>query len=374
MGSLPQTPKLFQPIKVGRMNLQHRVVMAPLTRFRADSNHVHTDLAVEYYRQRASTPGTLLITEATFITPRAGGYTHVPGIYSKEQIAAWKRITEAVHAKGSYIFMQLWALGRAADGSVLRQEGNYDVVSASNIPIDQGNHATPRPLTLEEIQSYVQDYRQAGSNAIEAGFDGVEIHNANGYLLDQFLQDVSNDRTDQYGGSIENRARFPLQVANALAETIGADRVAVRLSPWSKFQTMGMKDPEPQFTYFISQLPRDLAYVHAVESRILGNNEDPTSEYHSLDALQDAWGQDKVFMRAGGFKPKTAVSVSEQPRNVNGLIAIGRYFISNPDLPRRIKLGVELEPYNRDLFYNKTEARGYVDYTDSTPIESAAKF
>lgn len=187
---------LFDPIKVGESPLSHRIVMAPLTRFRANAEHVHGDLAVEYYSQRASTQGTLLITEATFISPRASGYTNVPGIYTAAQIAAWKRVTDAVHARDCFIYCQLWALGRAADKGVLRAEapaGKDWFASASAIAMAGGD--VPRELSEEEIWGIVGDYKQAAKNAIDAGFDGVEIHAANGYLIDQFTQDVSNKRT-----------------------------------------------------------------------------------------------------------------------------------------------------------------------------------
>ncbi|CAE7207923.1 unnamed protein product, partial [Rhizoctonia solani] len=207
--------KLFTPLQLGDLVLSHRVVMAPLTRFRADDNHVHTDLAVEYYAQRAEVPGTLLITEATFISPEAGGFDHIPGVWSDEQIAAWKKVTDAVHERRSYIYLQLWALGRAADPKVLAREG-LPYVSSSPTPMEEGG-PVPRELSKDEIKNYVDTYVKAAKNAVfKAGFDGVEIHSANGYLLDQFLQDVCNKRTDEYGGSIENRARFTLEVADAV--------------------------------------------------------------------------------------------------------------------------------------------------------------
>jgi NADPH2 dehydrogenase len=193
--------KLFQSLRIGNIELSNRIVLAPLTRFRADSAHVPLEFVAEYYAQRASYPGTLLVTEGTFISPQAGGYTHVPGIYNEAQIEAWKKVTAAVHAKKSFIYLQLWALGRAADSIVLKQELGEEgkVVSASNIPF--GGGATPEPLTEEEIWEFIGNYKQAAKNAIEAGFDGVEIHGANGYLIDQFVQDVSNKRTDAWGGS-----------------------------------------------------------------------------------------------------------------------------------------------------------------------------
>jgi NADPH2 dehydrogenase len=250
------TPKLFQPIQVGDLQLEHRVVLAPLTRVRADKKHVHQlPIAQEYYTQRASVPGTLLITEATFIAAQAGGINNVPGIWSDEQVTAWKKvsfshhspnnllictqITESVHAKGSFIYLQLWALGRAASPKQLEEEGSFPYVSSSDIPLSNRpkEDPSPRPLTLSEIKEFVELYATAASNAVHrAGFDGVEIHGANGYLIDQFLQTTSNRRTDDYGGSVENRARFALEVTEAVVKRIGAKKTGIRFSPWGSFQ------------------------------------------------------------------------------------------------------------------------------------------
>jgi NADPH2 dehydrogenase len=241
-------------MRIGAMDLQHRVVMAPLTRFRADKDHVLGELGKTYYSQRSSIPGTLIITEATFIAPQAGGYAHVPGVWSDAQIAGWKavsrtthgtfhkllifkKIADVVHANGSFIFLQLWALGRTADPGVLSQEGGFDVVGPSPIPrSSRANQVIPRALTFSEIKDYVQLYAKAASNGIEAGFDGIEIHAVNGCLLDQFLQSVSNQREDDYGGSVENRLRFPLEVIDAVVRAVGAERTSVRLGPWSNHQ------------------------------------------------------------------------------------------------------------------------------------------
>ncbi|CAE6339894.1 unnamed protein product, partial [Rhizoctonia solani] len=269
--------KLFAPLQVGDVTLAHRVVMAPLTRFRADDNHVHTDLALQYYSQRAEAPGTLLITEATFISPEAGGYDHVPGIWSDEQIAAWKkaRCRHFIFFPTMDWILQLWALGRAADPKVLAREG-LPFVSSSATPMEDGA-PVPRELSKDEIKRYVDTYVQAAKNAVlKAGFDGVEIHSANGYLLDQFLQDVCNKRTDEYGGSIENRARFTLEVADAVTAAVGAKRTGIRFSPWGKFQGMRMEDPVPTFSYVAKELAKrhtDLAYVHFVEPVVAGDSD-----------------------------------------------------------------------------------------------------
>ncbi|KZF21993.1 NADH:flavin oxidoreductase/NADH oxidase [Xylona heveae TC161] len=362
---------LFSPLKVGRMNLKQRVVLAPLTRFRADENHTHTDLAVKYYDQRSSTPGTLLITEATFIAARAGLYKQAPGIWSKEQIAAWRKVTDKVHANGSYIYVQLWALGRVADPQLLKDTTGADVVSASDIPVAEGA-TKPRPLTVEEIKEFISAYEAAARNALEAGFDGVELHAANGYLPDQFLQDLSNNRTDAYGGSIENRARFILEVIEKLVSVVGQDRVGIRLSPWSIYQNMGMKDPVPQFSYVVEQLAQKhphLAYIHAVESRVDGSDDTAKLRAHAqLDFIRKIWGDDKVLMRAGGYDRDSALKITEAEPNT--LVAVGRYFTSNPDLPRRWKQNVALEPYNRAVFYAQGQAEGYADYKMVTEVEA----
>ncbi|KEF51512.1 NADPH2 dehydrogenase [Exophiala aquamarina CBS 119918] len=350
---------LFKPLQAGDLELQHRVVLAPLTRFRADKDHVPLPMVKEYYAQRASSPGTLLITEATFISPRAGGYPNVPGIYNAEQIKAWKEVTDAVHAKGSFIFCQLWALGRTANPAVLAADG-YKLVSASNLPLPEG--AIPEPLDEEGIQNYIQDYTNAAKNAIEAGFDGVEIHGANGYLLDQFLQDKSNDRTDRWGGSIENRSRFGLEVAKAVSSVIGAGKTGYRVSPWSSFQEMGMDDPVPQFTYHIKKLAElNLAYIHIVESRVSGNV-DIEVVGKQVDPFLNAWSGAGAIILAGGFTAESAQETVEKYSSRNVAIAFGRHFISNPDLPARISKNLPFTKYNRDTFYVPESSVGYTDY------------
>lgn len=355
-------PSLFDPIKVGRQELSNRIVLAPLTRNRANAKHVHGDLAVEYYAQRASVPGTLLITEATFISARAGGYGNVPGIYNADQIAAWKRVTDAVHAKGSFVFCQLWALGRTADTKVLEREvGPGRFVSSSSVPLKEGTEP-PRELTEDEIWSYIGDYAQGAKNAIAAGFDGVEIHGANGYLIDQFTQDTVNQRTDSWGGSIVNRSRFGIEVAKAVVAAVGSDRTGIRISPFSEFQGMKMADPVPQFSHLVQHLKDlQLAYLHVVESRISGNADvEPT---YKVDFALEIWGKTQPVLLAGGFKPDSARStVEEKYPEYRVLVVFGRHFIANPDLVFRIQKGLELTPYNRKTFYIPESAEGYVDY------------
>lgn len=335
--------------------------MAPLTRFRADGgSHAPTQPMVsEYYAQRACVPGTLLVSEATFISPQAGGYAGAPGIWSDAQIESWHKVTDAVHANKSYIYLQLWALGRAAPLDALTNElgPGAKVVSASDIAI-QGGGSKPTPLTEQEIHEYVAWYAQAARNAITAGFDGVEIHGANGYLVDQFLQDVSNTRTDAWGGSIDNRSRFAIEVTKAVVEAVGADRTAIRLSPFSSFQDMKMTDPKPQFAHVVEELNKlNLAYLHLVEARVSGNA-DIIDATERLDFLVDIW--DGPLLLAGGFKPESAVkTVDEEYPNKNVVIVFGRYFISNPDLVFRIQRGIELTGYDRSKFYIPGSPEGY---------------
>ncbi|KAF5353689.1 hypothetical protein D9758_008666 [Tetrapyrgos nigripes] len=368
--------KLFHPIKLGDVPLQHRIALAPLTRFRADEKHVPLPIVKEMYAQRASTPGTLLITEATFIDARAGGYPHAPGIWSDEQIAAWKEVTSTVHGKGSYIYLQLWALGRAANASALTAENpSYDVVSASDIPLsDHKDTPRPRPLSIPEINEYVELYAKAAFNAVhKAGFDGVEIHGANGYLLDQFMQDVSNHRIDDYGESVENRARFTLEVVDAVAKAVGPRKTAIRLSPWNTIQGMGMDVPrtKAQFTYVVSKIKEahpTLSYIHVVEPRSKGFDvldHDPEGE--SNDFIRDIWTSPEEdedgrrLISAGGYSRKLAIENADKRGDI---IAFGRAFIANPDLPFRLEHDISLNKYDRSTFYiqNSLDPKGYTDY------------
>ncbi|KAI9572308.1 hypothetical protein HD554DRAFT_1669777 [Boletus coccyginus] len=353
------THALFKPIKVGRLTLQHRVVLAPLTRFRAYASHVPGPQQASYYSQRGSAPGTLLITEATFISHDAGGEEYAPGIYTDEQIKGWKKVTDAVHAKGSYIFLQLWALGRAAEIDVLeKQDPPSPYVSASSILVT-GRSKPPRPLTEAEIKDYIDTYAKAASNAIHgAGFDGVEIHGANGFLPDQFLQSVSNQRTDGWGGDEQGRTRFTREIVDAVVAAVGQDRVGVRISPWSTFLDMGMPDPRPTFAYLAIAL-RDkhpkLAYLHVTEPRI-GGGMDVDIALHAEgdnDFLREIWnggegGEERAFISAGGYSRETALRTAEDK---GGLIAFGRFYISNPDLPARLQKNVPLTAKDRSKYY-----------------------
>lgn len=362
---------LFKPLQLGAVTLQNRLALAPLTRFRADDAHVPLPMVAEYYAQRAIVPGTMLVTEATFIASKAGGYPNAPGIYNAEQIAAWKKVTDAVHEKKSFIYLQLWALGRAAPLAVLQAENGPEarVVSASDIPFEGG--ATPSPLSEDEIKEYVGFYAQAAKNAVEAGFDGVEIHGANGYLLDQFLQDVSNKRTDKYGGSIENRARFPLEVTAAVVDAIGAEKVGIRMSPYSEFQGMKMADPKPQFSYYVQELKKlKLSFIHIVEPRCSGVLDTPTEE--KITYLVDIWDNQSPVLIAGGFKTDSAYEAADvEYKGKDVVIVFGRYFISNPDLVFKIQNKIELTPYDRTLFYKAKSEEGYTSYDFSEEFKKA---
>ncbi|KAL1955688.1 hypothetical protein VTO42DRAFT_8160 [Malbranchea cinnamomea] len=365
-------PQIFSPLQVGNCHLAHRIAMCPLTRWRANAAHVHQSIGREYYEQRASVRGTLLISEATFISPRAAGYANAPGIWNDEQIQAWKEIVDAVHAKGSYIYLQLWALGRAANAAVLKQEFGHDVVSSSAVPLKEGQEP-PRALTEPEIHQFIADYAQAAKNAVQkAGFDGVEIHAANGYLIDQFTQDTCNKRTDNWGGSVENRARFCLEVTRAVVDAVGAQNVGLRLSPYSTFQGMRMADPVPQFTYLVERL-RDfkLAYLHVVEPRIAGNADIESSD--NIDWLVNLWGNTSPVVVAGGYKPDLASvqAVADRFKESDVIVGFGRYYISNPDLPFRIQKGIAATPYDRGTFYIPESPKGYIDYPFSEEFLAA---
>lgn len=354
---------LAEPLRVGKLELSNRIVLAPLTRNRADDNHVPSNLAVEYYSQRASFPGTLLISEGTFPAARLGGYDNVPGIYNSEQIKGWKNVTDAVHAKGSFIFCQLWGLGRAATPEVLAKEGNR-VISSGNLPMPNG--AVPQPLDEAGIEQTIEQYTQAAKNAIAAGFDGVEVHSANGYLIDQFLQDTCNNRTDRWGGSIENRARFGLEVTKRVIAAIGSERTGFRISPWGTFQGMRMKDPRPTFKYYVDQLSHlNLAYLHIVEPRVNVIVDIEPVAGDSNDFLIDAFRNSGAIILCGGFKPEFADKTIEKEKNrghPNVATAFGRPYIANPDMPYRAIHNVPLTHYDRSTFYTVKSGVGYVDY------------
>ncbi|KAG1457319.1 hypothetical protein G6F56_006638 [Rhizopus delemar] len=354
---------LFSPTQVGKHQLEHRVVMAPLTRMRATSNAIPTDLFAEYYEQRTS-KGGLLITEATFMDRLAGNYKNVPGIYNQEQIEGWKKVTTAVHKKGGVIFMQLWHLGRV--GSSELNPNREQPISASAIPARGKNiflgcdFEVPHALTVAEINEWVSKYRQASLNAIEAGFDGVEIHAANGYLLDQFINSNSNQRKDKYGGSIENRTRFPLEVIDAVSKAIGASRTAIRLSPGSDFQDMADDNPVETWGYLVHALQQehpDLAYIHFIQARsnIMVDTFVPGD---SIEVYRKIWRG--PIIAAGGYSTHHNHAVEYAEKN-GFMIAFGRSFVANPDLPARLCNNWPLNHYDRSTFYTPGHA-GFTDY------------
>jgi NADPH2 dehydrogenase len=343
--------------------------MAPLTRFRSSDEHVPLlPLMATYYSQRASVPGTLLVTEATHISPSAGGYDNVPGIYSPAQIAAWKQVTDAVHARGGFIFCQLWSMGRAANPEVAAKAG-FQVHSSSATPMDD-KAVVPVEMTVEEIRERVREYAVAAKNAVEAGFDGVEIHGANGYLIDQFLQDTCNKRGDEYGGSVENRSRFAVEVVRAVVEAVGAERTGIRLSPWSTFQGMRMKDPVPQFEDVIRKINGfGLAYLHLLQTRVADCPDPADVGEESIGFAAKLW--DGPLLVAGGLTPESARSLVDKEFKEKNVVAVfGRYFISTPDLPFRIKEGIELNTYDRGTFYLPKSPVGYIDQPFSKEFEA----
>ncbi|KAB8071424.1 hypothetical protein BDV29DRAFT_197414 [Aspergillus leporis] len=362
--------RLFKPLKLGNIELKNRVAMAPLTRFRADDNHVILPIAAEYYGQRASVPGTLLVAEAIFISHQHGGYANAPGIWSQEQIDAWKKITYVVHEKNSFIYLQLWALGRTADKDFAEKNG-ITVMSSSSTPISDEQRAIPKEMTKDDIKQTIAAYAQAAKNAIAAGFDGVEIHGANGYLLDQFLQDNCNKRTDDYGGSVENRSRFAVEVAKAVVGAVGAKRTGIRFSPWSPFEDMKMKDPIPQFSDIIKKMNAlDLSYIHLIESRVAGGRDVEADKLESLDSFLSLF--DGPILVAGGLKPDNAKRLTDKLHPDKDIVAVfGRYFISTPDLVFRLKKRIEFNAYDRSFFYTESQETGYTDYPFSEEFKTA---
>jgi N-ethylmaleimide reductase len=363
-------PSLFSPLKVGPYHLKHRLVMAPLTRMRAARpSFSPRPLNAEYYAQRA-TPGGLIIAEASPVVVTGVGNPGVPGIWSAEQIEGWREVVDAVHRKGGVIFLQLWHVGRVSHSSF--QPGGALPVAPSAVPISAeyktltadgkvSTYETPRALETREVAGIVDHFRQAAKNALAAGFDGVEVHGANGYLLEQFLQSRTNLRTDRYGGSIENRARLLLEVMQAAIEVWGADRVGARLSPYGIAADSGEAEPMPLYTHVVEALnPLGLAYLHIIEPRSSGAGRAEVDHQNVPSAMvlfRPIWNG--ILIAAGGFTGAAAEAAIAGGHA--DAVAFGRIFISNPDLPRRLREGLPLTPYNRKTFYGGEEA-GYTDY------------
>ncbi len=360
------TDSLFKSLKLGALSLPNRIVMPALTRMRAGAGGVPTALNAEYYRQRAS--AGLNITEATAISVQGHGYPNMPGIHTPEQIGGWRLVTDAVHAQGGRFVLQIVHHGRWSHSSYNPDGGLPVAPSAIAAPgniytptSQQVAFETPRALETGELPAIVSDFRQAARNAREAGFDAVEIHGANGFLLDQFLQDGSNRRTDAYGGTIEKRARLLFEVVDGVAGNIGQDRVAVRLSPHGNLGGLSDSDTIPHFNYVIDELSkRGLAYLHLIEPRA-------SSVGFADDASVDSADNASLFRRlfngpmitAGGYTPEMGVAVVE--RGLADAVAFGRMFIANPDLPERIRTGAPLNTFDRSTSYGG-DGHGYTDY------------
>jgi len=371
-------PKLFTPLQLGPLTLSHRVVMAPLTRMRAGpEGNVPTALNALYYAQRA-TPGGLLIAEATPVSWQGHGHPHVPGIHTAAQVAGWRRVTDAVHAKGGYIVLQLWHTGRVSHSSHQPDRAapvGPSAIAAQGTTIDADwksvPYEMPRALDTAEMPALVDSWRQAAANAMQAGFDGVEIHGANGYLLEQFLQSRSNTRSDRYGGSIENRCRLHLEIAAAVTQEVGAERTGIRLSPWGIANDSGEAEPLPLYSHLVHELAQlKLAYLHLIEPRASGTGKADIfrdGQPSAAMTFRPLWPT--VLIDAGGFDRDSAIQAVEDGRA--DAVAFGRYFISNPDLPRRLQTGAALTPYYRPTFYGGGEV-GYTDYPALQPQPSPA--
>src|SRR5580692_5278834 len=351
--------KLFEPFKLGPITLPNRAVMAPLTRNRALTGLVPNPLAIEYYGQRAS--AGLLVTEATQISQQGQGYQDTPGIYSREQVAGWRKVTERVHARGGRIFIQIWHVGRISHTS-LQPDGGAPVAPSAIrakgktfVNNTFTDISEPRALTLAEIPGIIEDFRRGAANALEAGFDGVEIHGANGYLLDQFAKDGANKRTDAYGGSIENRAKLMLEVSKVVAAEAGPERTGIRISPVTPANDVSDSNPQPLFDHIVDGLNAlKLTYIHVIEGATGGPRDIAPFDYASLR---------KRFKRAYIANNGYDFALAEKMLATNAvdLIAFGKPFISNPDLVERLKRGAKLNEWDKATFYGGG-AKGYTDY------------
>jgi len=351
---------LFSPLRVGAFDLPNRVVMAPMTRNRAGPGEVPTELMATYYAQRAS--AGLIVSEAAQISPQGQGYPGTPGIFSSPQVEGWKRVTAAVHARGGLIFCQLWHVGRVSH-PLLQPDGALPVAPSALAPAGKlwtlegmKEFVTPRTLAAEEIANLVEDYRKACANALAAGFDGIELHAANGYLIDQFLRDGSNRRIDRYGGSVANRARFLLEVTEALVGVAGAERVGVHLSPTNPFNDMMDSHPAAVFGYAAEQLAAfKLAYLHIVEpgdGDRLANGERPDGKF-----FRARWPRPLILNRGYDLVRANAAIAD----GTADLVSFATLYLANPDLPERLRRGGPFNAPDRATFYGGGE-RGYTDY------------
>ena len=351
--------KLFEPYKLGPITLPNRLVMAPLTRNRAVEGQVPGPLAADYYAQRAS--AGLLITEASQVSQQGQGYQDTPGIYSKEQVAGWRKITDRVHARGGRIFIQLWHVGRISHTSLQPHGGKPVAPSAIRAKVKTfvggvfTETSEPRALELSEIAGIIDSFKRGAANAVAAGFDGVEIHGANGYLLDQFAKDGANKRTDAYGGSIENRARLMVEVAKAVSSEVGAQRTGIRIAPVTPANDISDSNPQPLFDHIVDRLNAlKLVYIHVVEGATGGARDVAPFDYASLRQRFDG-----AYIANNGYDFELAESVLSA--NQADLIAFGKPFIANPDLVERLKRGAPLNVPDKATFYGGG-AKGYTDY------------
>jgi N-ethylmaleimide reductase len=366
---MSQPTKLFEPFKLGPITLPNRFVMAPLTRNRAvPPGMVPSPLAVEYYGQRAS--AGLLVTEASQVSQQGQGYQDTPGIYSKEQVAGWRKVTDRVHERGGRIFIQIWHVGRVSHTS-LQPNGGAPVapsaIRAKGKTFVNGTFtdiSEPRALAKEEIPGIIEDFKRGTANALAAGFDGVEIHGANGYLLDQFAKDGTNKRTDAYGGAIENRARLMLEVAEIVATEAGAERTGIRISPVTPANDVSDSNPQPLFDYIVDQLSAlKLAYIHVIEGATGGPRDIAPFDYGSLRKRFKG-----AYVANNGYDFELATKMLAA--GAADLIAFGKPFISNPDLVERLKKGAPLNEWDKATFYGGS-AKGYTDYPSLQAAEAA---
>ena len=351
--------KLFEPYKLGPITLPNRFVMAPLTRNRAVEGFVPSPLATEYYRQRAS--AGLLITEASQVSQQGQGYQDTPGIYSKEQVAGWRKVTDRVHERGGRIFIQLWHVGRISHTALQVNNGAPvapSAIRAKGKTFVGGTFADvsePRALALEEIPGIIESFKLATANALAAGFDGVEVHGANGYLLEQFAKDGTNKRTDAYGGSIENRAKLMLEISKVVAAEAGSERTGIRISPVSPANDISESNPQALFDHIVDQLNAlKLTYIHVIEGATGGARDFAPFDFGSLrKRFKGAYIANNGF----DFDLATKALAADQA----DLIAFGKPFISNPDLVERLQRGAPLNDYDKNTFYGGG-AKGYTDY------------
>ena len=361
-------PDLFTPMTLGGLTLSHRVVMPPLTRMRATMpGNVANEMMARYYGQRASRGG-FIICEASQVSPDGRGIPCTPGIHSAEQVAGWKAVTEAIHAKGGHTYLQLWHMGRLSHPSH-QPDGGLPIAPSAIAAKGEALTAdfrrepfpTPRALDTAEIPGLIERYAQAARNALAAGFDGVEIHSANGYLLEQFLQSRTNQRTDAYGGSVANRCRLVLEITQAVAAVCGAGRVGIRLSPYGIANDSGEAEPMPLYSHLIGELDTlGLAYLHLIEPRASGAGQAEVDHQNVPSAarlFRPRWRG--VLIAAGNFRGESANAMIAA--GDADAIAFGRLFISNPDLPERLRTGAPLTPYQRATFYTRGP-EGYLDY------------